>query len=279
MEEYDDLSAGPAEDGKLDLSHNTWAVFPPELSSFSRTLLHLDIRNNRISHVPECVSSLTLLQSLDVSLNQIDCIDKGIEKCIRLRRLNISRNRLVTLPYQLCNCIMLEEIIANQNQLIELPETLVSLIAISMIDVRDNKLKSIPLGMCRVPTLKKILCEGNDLTIAPESMTKDRDLLFHCLEIQLKFKEVISAKSIQRDELQAKVDALREQLNNATKRIYESQKEIAALEISRPEVYLIWKRKFEELLGFLSDKVVLYWQVTKEALLKTWNSRKTHPMY
>lgn len=282
MEEYDDLSAGPAEDGTLDLSHNTWTVFPAaaELCQFSKTLLHLDFKNNSLTQVPECISCLALLQSLDVSLNQIEYIDKGIGQCIRLRSLNVSRNRLESLPSELSNCILLEKIVADQNRLTALPETLVDLIAISTIDVRDNQLKSIPLGLCRVPTLKTILCNGNnDLTVAPEHMRDDTALLFHCLEMQLKFKEVIAAKSNQRDELQIKAEEIREELNNATNCISELEKDIAALVWERPDEYIRRKERFVELVKFASDKIVFYWRLTKDAALKWWNDHKTHPEY
>ena len=278
MEEYDDLSAGPTEDGTLDLSHNTWTVIPPELSQFSTTLLHLDMKNNRLTQIPECISSLILLQTLDVSLNQIEYIDKGIGQCIRLRSLNVSRNKIESLPPQLP--IMLEQIIADHNRLTTLPETLTDLIAISIIDVRDNQLKSIPLGLCRVPTLRRVLCEGNnDLTVAPENMRDDTDLLFHCLEMQLKFKEVIVAKSNQREELQAKADEFREKQYNATNSISELDNDIAALEWERPGEYIRRKERVIELAGFASDKIVIYWRLTKDALLKWWHDHKTHPEY
>ncbi|KAL7496497.1 hypothetical protein ACHAWT_004718 [Skeletonema menzelii] len=277
MEEYDDLSAGPTEDGTLDLSHNTWSVFPDELSQFSTTLLHLDMKNNQLTQIPGCISCLALLQSLDFSLNQIDYIDKGIGKCIRLRSLNVSRNRLSSLPSQLSKCIMLEKIIADQNCFTSLPETLIDLIAISIIDVRDNQLSSLPLGLCRVPTLKSILCEGNNLTVAPENMRNDTKMLFHCLEMQLKFKEGIAAKSNQRDELQANANELREKLNNTTNCIRELEKDIAALVWERPDEYIRRKERFVELVKKLSDKIVFYWRLAKNIVLKWWNDRKTHP--
>jgi len=275
MEEYDDLSAGPTEDGKLDLSHDTWAVFPREITQFSKTLLILDMKNNRLAQVPECISSLTLLKSLDVSFNQIEFIDKGIGQCIRLRSLIVSRNRLESLPSQLSNCVMLEQIIADQNRLTTLPEALMNLIAISMIDVRDNQLISIPLGLCRVPTLNKILCEGNnDLIVAPENMRDETDLLFHCLEMQLKFKEAIATKSSEREELRVRADELRDELHCATNCISELEKDISALESERPDEYIRQKERVVELVGIASDKIHYYWRLTKDSLLT-----KTHPEY
>ncbi len=279
MEEYDELEAGPSNDGCLDLSHATWGTFPPELVAFSNTLLRLNLKNNRMTSIPQCISNLTLLQTLDISLNQIDYIDQGIGKCIRLRTLNVSSNRLKTLPTSLGDCVMLEKIIANKNELQSLPESLVDLITISLINVRDNKLKSIPLGLCRVPTLKQFLCEGNvDLTV-PATMTDNRDLLFHCLEVQLKYKEIIAAKTNHRDELQVDADKLHDELNNAANCISELEKDVSSLEKERPDVYIRRKGRFVELMGNVSNKTVNYWQMAKDVVLKSWNDRRTHPSY
>ena len=107
MEEYDELSRGPSDDGVLNLSHNTWKTLPPELSQFSRTLVNLEMCNNRLSSLPEAIGDLIMLQSLDVSLNQIENIDTAIGKCVRLRRLNISKNRIEVLPAEIGKCILL----------------------------------------------------------------------------------------------------------------------------------------------------------------------------
>lgn len=107
MEEYDDLQAGPSEDGSLDLSHNTWRSLPPELNDFSATLLHLEMSNNQLTSIPAAIGELTLLRSLNVSFNQIETIDGAIGNCIRLRRLNLAFNRIDFLPAEIGDCILL----------------------------------------------------------------------------------------------------------------------------------------------------------------------------
>ena len=107
MEEYDDLASGPDEDGLLNLSHNTWRTLPPEMFDFSTRLLHLDMKNNQLSCIPDSIGNLILLRTLDLSFNKIESIDGAIGKCIRLRKLNISKNRLEALPGELGNCVLL----------------------------------------------------------------------------------------------------------------------------------------------------------------------------
>ena len=106
MEEYDDLSQGPSNDGTLDLSHNTWKSLPPELNDFTQTLLHLDLKNNQLTNI-ESIGNLILLRSLDVSFNQLSKIPESIGKCIRLRRLNVAHNQLTCIDEEVGNCILL----------------------------------------------------------------------------------------------------------------------------------------------------------------------------
>jgi predicted nuclease with TOPRIM domain len=110
-------------------------------------------------------------------------------------------------------------------------------------------------------------------------MTDNRDLLFHCLEVQLKYKEIITAKTNQRDELQDDADKLRDELNNAAHCISELEKDVSSLQCERPDVYIRRKGRFVELVGYVSKKTVNYWQMTKDVVLKSWNDRRTHPQY
>lgn len=106
MEEYDDLAAGPTDDGSMSLCHDTWKTLP-DLAEFSNRLLHLDMSNNQLDSIPESIGNLILLQTLNVSFNQIEDIDGAIGKCIRLRRLNLARNRVQSLPTSIGSCILL----------------------------------------------------------------------------------------------------------------------------------------------------------------------------
>ena len=106
MEEYDDLSQGPSNDGTLDLSHNTWKSLPPELNDYTRTLLHLDMKNNQLTNI-DSIGNLILLRSLDVSFNQLSNIPESIGKCVRLRRLNVANNKITRIDEEIGNCILL----------------------------------------------------------------------------------------------------------------------------------------------------------------------------
>ena len=281
MEDYDELARGPADDGSIDLSHNTWRTLPPELIEFSESsLLHLNMSNNQLTSIPESIGNLVLLQTLDVSHNQIESIDAAIGKCIRLRRLNVATNRIEALPAEIGNCVLLEEIIASDNQLKSLPQEVLNLFVISVIDIRNNSLTTLPTELSRMPTLNQLLCDGNPhLSSAPENMRGDSNLLLFCLEMQQKFKDVIVPKEAQRKELQAKSDQLQHELSEASDRIRQLQEDVAILEWERPDRYIYWKGRLLEFIRYILDKMIQFWRLAKQAFLKWWNRRRTHPLY
>jgi len=281
MEDYDDLANGPTNDGHLDLSHNMWKTLPPEISNFSKTLQSLVMTNNQLSCIPKSIGNLILLRSLDVSYNKIDSISSAIGKCIRLRSLNISNNRVNELPTELgSNCTMLEKIFANNNQLKSLPNELLNLFAISVIDVRNNQLESIPLELCRIPTLRQLLCDGNPkLSCAPESMRGDSNLLMHCLERQLNFKEIIVPKEAELGELRATSVKLQCELSQAKSRIKLQEKDIIELEWERPNRYIIWKSRFFDFIHRLHEKITQWCEMTKQSFYRWQERRRTYPRY
>ena len=108
MEEYDDLTAGPHDDGSLNLSYNDYEDMPHELFDlFYDRLLHLNLSYNGLTKISKNIQKLVLLKELNLSHNQIDFIDPAISCCVRLRRLNVSCNNLTTLPAELSHCRLL----------------------------------------------------------------------------------------------------------------------------------------------------------------------------
>jgi len=291
MEEYDDLSAGPTNDGSLNLNHNTWKSLPAELINFSTKLIHLQMSNNQLTSVPESIGALTLLRTLDVSLNRIETIDAAIGKCIRLRRFDFSKNQVEYLPAEIGSCVLMEEFIACDNQLINFPKEMLQMFVISVIDVRNNKLKALPTGLCRLPTITKLLCDGNPcLTSVPEKMRGDTDLVLHCLDMILKFNDVISPMEAEHCELQARSNELCHDLTQARAFVKDLEKEVSSLKWERPDKYLQFKSDFLSFSRRVWERLVtmvIKLKCESRKLLTKMMDRldysakttKTHPIY
>ena len=108
MEEYDDLTAGPNDDGNLNLSYNDYEDMPKELFDlYSHRLFYLTLSYNGLTKISENIQKLVLLKELNLSHNHIEFIEPTISCCVRLRRLDISFNKLTSLPVELSRCRLL----------------------------------------------------------------------------------------------------------------------------------------------------------------------------
>ena len=62
MEDYDELSKGPNEQGQLILHHDSWKQLPPEILNFAHRLISLDISYNQMQEISDIFGSLYLLE-------------------------------------------------------------------------------------------------------------------------------------------------------------------------------------------------------------------------
>ena len=108
MEEYDDMTQGPNEDGSFNLSYSDWHIIPHELcDKYRDRLLFLNLSHNKLNEIPEQIGNLTLLKELNLSRNNLDRIDGAIGKCIRLRKIDVSYNQLLSIPVEMIKCCKL----------------------------------------------------------------------------------------------------------------------------------------------------------------------------
>ena len=76
MEEYDDLSSGPNEEGIIDLSYNNWTEIPQDLYDMYRDRLKsLRMNNNKIIVNKLCPCSMQKNQAVKYTFVKI----KGLE--------------------------------------------------------------------------------------------------------------------------------------------------------------------------------------------------------
>jgi len=150
MEESDDLSSGPNEDGELNLSYYDWQEIPDVIHEQYRSQLYkLSLSHNRLLRISHQIGKLTLLKDLDLSYNNIQFVDASIGNCIRLRKLNLSNNHIETLPNEILNCVMIDTLLLNHNRLTSLPLNFY-FPALERLDVGNNDLRSIPVQLCSI---------------------------------------------------------------------------------------------------------------------------------
>ena len=110
-------------------------------------------------------------------------------------------------------------------------------------------------------------------------MRGDPKLLLHCLEMQQKFKDVITPKEAQRRQLQAKSEQLYHELSEARSQIQQLEKDVASLKWERPDEYIRIKARVLEVVHYVVAKMKQFWNMLKNAVLRWYERRKTHPLY
>ena len=115
------------------------------------------------------------MKTLDLSGRHLDgdqwiyCIEEFLRRrenfsLTNILSLNLSHNRLEKLPDIFLQLINLTCLSVNDNRLSSLPESIGWLERLQELDLRNNQLKVLDV-VRKLPELKKLLVEGNPLTL------------------------------------------------------------------------------------------------------------------
>lgn len=117
----------------LNLDNNNFSIFPEcikgmeKLESLSIGCGTVCRGNNKISHIPDWIGTLSNLNSLNLSGLGLKELNSNICKLNKLLYLGLYRNKLKELPSCIGNLHKLEYLLLNANQLKTLPVSLKSL--------------------------------------------------------------------------------------------------------------------------------------------------------
>ena len=168
--------------GDLVLKEKQLAALPKEISSLSSSIIQLDLRNNNITQLNSCLSSLTHLRSLDLRYNTLEFLPEGISCLVHLKILRLDNNHLTSLPIQLFSLTYLCTLTLNRNFLHAIPNCVGNLKHLSTLIISSNQLKSIPSEISSLKKLKNFYIHGNDFSIIPTSLCALQDLSEFSLE-------------------------------------------------------------------------------------------------
>mmetsp|Transcript_20902 Transcript_20902/g.25884 ORF Transcript_20902/g.25884 Transcript_20902/m.25884 type:complete len:280 (+) Transcript_20902:872-1711(+) len=245
MEDYDDLAAGPDEDGQLNISYNSWRMMPDELFGFKKRLVKLNISHNKLEEISSQFGTLTLLQELDVSYNCITSLDPSIGHCIRLRHFDISHNQLTSLPPAVSQCVMLESVRCGNNKIESVPNDIGKLPTLYTLELQNNDLTYLPSVIGAIPTLKDIRCEGNTkLEMIPPALRSDAATIIWCLRLHKSYEDRIAANLASYREVKHRLRESAESNLRLQERVVALTARVKELEDERPYKYLAWKVRF-----------------------------------
>ncbi|XP_055380330.1 protein flightless-1 [Condylostylus longicornis] len=158
-------------------TQRTLLNFPTTLDSLSN-LSELDLSENSLSKVPDCIYNIITLKRLNLSDNEITELSGNVEFWQKLEILNLSRNQLKSLPPALCKLVNLRHLYLNDNNLDfeGIPSGIGKLFNLVIFSASNNQLEILPEGLFRCGGLKKLNLSSNKLITLPEAIYLLSDL-------------------------------------------------------------------------------------------------------
>ena len=154
----------------LGLMCNLLTAIPVTLCRKVNHLTSLNMYNNKLTHIPDAISSLKLLEVLNVERNHISQISGRICFLNKLRVLRLTGNRVKELPAKFHKLKALEELYADVNFIIKLPAGIVDLPRLKLLILMKNKLKKFPPGIEKLKRLKILNLNQNLLSKFPDGI-------------------------------------------------------------------------------------------------------------
>eukprot|EP00013_Stygamoeba_regulata_P021498 CAMPEP_0177644602 /NCGR_PEP_ID=MMETSP0447-20121125/8779_1 /TAXON_ID=0 /ORGANISM="Stygamoeba regulata, Strain BSH-02190019" /LENGTH=1051 /DNA_ID=CAMNT_0019146981 /DNA_START=13 /DNA_END=3164 /DNA_ORIENTATION=- len=109
----------------MDLDHVGLSMLPNDFCANIFFLLHLELKNNKLTSFPVELFRLPMLKTLDLSNNAIEAISDDIENMVSLQRLVLEHNKINELPLRsLTKMKRLKDIRLKGNSLSGLPSDL-----------------------------------------------------------------------------------------------------------------------------------------------------------
>lgn len=120
----------------------------------------LDLSNNQLTDIPDCIWSMQSLKFLNLAQNKLDTLPSNVHRKIGLSALRSARSSLYSCPW-------LEEIQLQDNRLETLPAAMFSLPSLMCLDVSNNKLQFLPYELWSASKLKELNLSFNLLSELP----------------------------------------------------------------------------------------------------------------
>ena len=153
-------------------STNVLTVLPAALLEVQNQLLHLNLRRNQLTEIPEAVGGLTKLQTLHLHDNQLTALPDAIGGLAALETLTLANNHLTALPETIGGLSALQALYLQFNQLKALPEAIGQLSALQILNLYGNQLTVLPDSIGGFAALQDLSLHLNPLTYPPEEIVK-----------------------------------------------------------------------------------------------------------
>ena len=134
----------------------------------------LDLRNRRLTSLPESIWGLSGLETLNLSDNVLEELPDAIGALSRLRKLNLKNNRLWQLPAAIGRLTNLLALDVSGNALEGLPDSIGGLTSLKILHLARNQIRELPPSLFKNETL---MLQLNGNPICPPQVVNDLQMV------------------------------------------------------------------------------------------------------
>jgi Leucine-rich repeat (LRR) protein len=151
----------------LNLKNLRLTTIPDEVFRLSE-LRELVISLNPISHIPLDLIKLYQLKNIHASHCQFTEFPEVFLRMPQLERVNLNNNKIEVLPNTINVLTSLQSLLLGGNVISELPDSITHIASLVELNLTSNKLKSLPKNMLNLINLKNILLFKNPIKYFPQ---------------------------------------------------------------------------------------------------------------
>ena len=167
--------------------------FPNEILDLAATLEVLDLSDNQMTELPECIIRLKHLKIIFFARNNFTEFPKILSQLPKLSMIGFKSNQIVSvpenafprtlkwliltdnnlqkLPNSIGECLLLQKCGLAGNQIEELPVEMANCVNLELLRISANQLKSIPQWLFELPKLSWVAFAGNPATYQTQTNT------------------------------------------------------------------------------------------------------------
>jgi GTPase SAR1 family protein len=138
----------------------------------------LDLRNMKLTELPESIGQLTKLTNLNLSINQLIALPDSLGQLTKLQSLELAGNKFTSVPDNISLLHNLEQLGISNSEYTILPEWLVQIKQLKSLYIQNNKITELPEWISQIKNLGMLLAYGNRLTELPLSLAQLEHLTY-----------------------------------------------------------------------------------------------------
>ncbi len=154
----------------LDLSRRGLDSLPSSVSALD-FVREIDLRGNRLAHLPSTLPQMPRLSFLDLAANPFAVFPQALRGTDSMRILDLDSTGIAALPSWLGELSNLWYLSVAWNKLDSLPASLIQLKRLAILGIYRNRIATFPDGMGAMDSLREIWAETNQLRRLPSGFT------------------------------------------------------------------------------------------------------------